>query len=235
MQMRNLFVAVAGAAGAMLMSATQVHAAAWIPPSGGFGHYVYDGGQDTEGQFGSPTAFSANSLQFEPPAFRATSINGSAGFATDTMKFNLGDANAAKTIKTIALEESGDYSIDNGGGVKAYAGLFVRVLDADWSFSTRVFPGTFTSTPNFPLDANSAEGTWFGTMTVTLPAFARSVSITLNDTLQSHSNVAGAAAGGGSAFIQKKEVDITVNTPEPTTLAVIFGGVGFAAIRRRKA
>lgn len=228
MQMRNLFVAAAGVAGVLFVNAA-VNAAAWVPANGSFGNYLYSGGQDTDGHFGTPTAFDPNNIQLEPTDFRATSTNGSAGLTTDTLKVTLTDANQAKSIKDVKLTELGDYTIDNGGGVKAFAGLFVRVLDADWSFTQRVFTADFTSLPAFPVNNVDAAGNWIGTVTVSLPAAARSVSITINNTLQAHSNA------GASALIQKKEVDITVNTPEPAMFATIFGGLGFVAARRRKA
>ena len=229
MQMRNLFLTAIGAVSSIVATSSTADAAAWVPPNGTFGNYVYTGGQDSDGKFGTPTAFDPNNIQLEPLSFRATSVGGTPALTTDTLKVNISTANQAKSIFDVRLTEIGDYTIDNGGGVKAFAGLFVRVLDADWSFTQRVFTADFTSIPGFPLNGTDGAGNWTGGVTVTLPASARSISITINNTLQAHSNP------GGSALIQKKEVDITINTPEPATLAAVFSGLGFAAIRRRKA
>lgn len=229
MQMRNLFLAAIGAVSSIVATCSTANAAAWVPPNGSFGNYLYTGGQDSDGKFGTPTAFDPNNIQLEPINFRALSVAGVPALTTDTLKVNIATANQAKSITTVKLTEIGDYSIDNGGGVKAFAGLFVRVLDADWSFTNRVYTADFTSIPGFPLNGTDGAGNWIGSVSVNLPAAARSISITINNTLQAHSNV------GGSALIQKKEVDITINVPEPTTLAAVFGGLGFAAIRRRNA
>lgn len=228
MQMKNTFLAAAVMAAAVLTSASDLSAAAWLQPNGNFGNYVYSGGTDTDGEFGSPTT-NANGFEFSPASFRAVSVGNQSDLETDTLKVNVSTADQSKSITSVKLEEVGDYVIDNVGGVKAFAGLFVRVLDADWSFSQRVFTANFTSLPGFPVSGDS-QGNWIGGVVVNLPAGARSVSITVNNTLQSNSNV------GGSALIQKKEVDLSFPTiPEPTSLAVILGGFGFAAIRRRMA
>lgn len=227
MLMKKLMVSTLAAACAVVLTANGASAAAWVPSSGTVGGYNYSNGMDTDGHFGSPTSITDGHFQFEPSSFRSISVGNDEDLVTDTLKVNISTANGQKTINKVRLEELGDYVIDNVGSVKAFAGLFVRVLDADWSFSTRTYTADFTSLPGFPVTGD-AQGNWSGGVVVNLPANARSISITINNTLQSHSSA------GGSALIQKKEVDIVLN-PEPATFAALFGGFGFLAARRRKA
>jgi hypothetical protein len=242
MQIRNTLLAAVIVGGSILAVAGDANAAAWTSASGSTSTFTYSGGKDSNGLFGSPTQVNNNGFFFQPNNFIATSTNNSAALTTDTLSVNVSSANGQKNITRVALDEAGDYSIDNGGGVKDSGGLFVRVLDANYPFATRVYSATLTTNPTMPVNsAGDAGGIFTGLVVVNLPAPAAMISIVFNNTLQAHSNV------GGSSFIQKKFIGdsdgdgagLTIYqgnvVPEPTSIAAILGGLGFIAARRRKA
>ena len=237
MQIRTSFFAAIVSAVAVVAISADAMGAAWTTPSGTTATFKYDGGMDTNGRFGSPTDVTPTGFVFEPTNFIAVSTNNVAGFVTDTMKVNVSSLDGSKTLTTVRLNELGDFSFDNGG-VKAQGAVFVRVLDADYAFANRTYYAELVTTPTFPQGGVDGDGVFVGSLVVNLPAPAARISITFNNSLHANSAV------GGSAFIQKKIIGdgdptgaglIIGTVPEPTTMAVIFGGLGFVAARRRKA
>lgn len=216
---------------AVAFTSTSTFAAAWLQPNGATANYIYSNGGDDNGLFGQPIVL-PEGLAFNPAGFVAQSTGGSTGPQSqknDRMYVTLGSATQAKTITGVALGELGDYSIFNGGGVKAWAYLIVRVLDADW-VGNRVFTANLAGNPVMPVTtAGNAEGGWSGNAIVTLPSAAKSVQVVLNNVLQAYSNP------NGTALIEKKDVGITITLfPEPTSLLAL-SGLSMLAVRRRQA
>ena len=240
MQFRKTIFAAIVSTAAILVASSDALAAAWTTPSGTTATFRYENGRDTQGRFGSPVQVTSTGFVFEPENFIAVSSNDTPSIVTDTMKVIVSSLNGDKTINFVSLNELGDYSINNGGGVKAHAGVFVRVEDPSYPFANRTYSATLNSNPSMPINAEDADGIWSGNLRVNLPAPAARISITFNNTLHANSDV------GGSSFIQKKLIGdadstgagliIGTNTvPEPTAMLAILGGAGFIAARRRKA
>lgn len=227
---KGLFTASAIAL-AVAFTSSISNAAAWIVPNGSTANYVYSNGGDDNGLFGQPTIL-PEGLAFNPAGFVAQSTGGSTGPQSqknDRMYVTLSSPQGqGKTLTQVTLGEYGDYSIFNGGGVKAWAYLVVRVLDADW-VGNRVFTATLAANPAMPVTtAGNAGGEWTGLAQVNLPAAAQSVQVVLNNVLQAYSNP------NGTALIEKKDVGITIIIPEPTSMLAV-AGLSMLCVRRRMA
>lgn len=230
--MRKGFLAAGAIALAVAFTSSSSFAAAWLQPNGSTANYVYSNGGDDNGLFGQPIVL-PEGLAFSPAGFVAQSTGGSTGPQSqknDRMYVTLSSPQGqGKTITGVKLGELGDYSIFNGGGVKAWAYLVVRVLDANW-VGNRVFTATLNTNPAMPVTtAGSAAGEWDGLATVNLPAAAQSVQVVLNNVLQAYSNP------NGTALIEKKDVGITITLfPEPTSMLGL-AGLSMLGVRRRQA
>jgi hypothetical protein len=205
-------------------------AGAWLTPNGATANYVYSNGGDDNGLFGQPTVL-PEGLAFNPAGFVAQSTGGATGPQSqknDRLYVTLASPGQSKTLTNVTLGEFGDYSIFNGGGVKAWAYMVVRVLDADW-VGNRVFTSTMAANPTMPVTtAGTADGEWTGLASVVLPSAAHSVQVVLNNVLQAYSSP------NGAALIEKKDVGITIVIPEPTSLFSV-AGLSMLVGRRRKA
>ena len=230
--MKILKSAVIGGAISLFVLAPAAEAAPVVPwksvttvgkASGGF--VLSDGGSD-KGLFGDPTVI-GNNILFTPANFQATASNGSATTTSDRLQFNVTSTNG-DDIDAIRFQEFGDYSILGGGSVSAVAGLFL------FDGQGNVYTDGLGFTPTFPVStATSAGGLYSGSSVIDLPAGVKMVQVVFNNILQA------AANPGGTASIQKKlvrgGVDIQIIVPEPSSLAVLFGGTGLLALRRRRA
>jgi hypothetical protein len=226
---KGIFAASVVALAVAFTSATSF-AGAWLTPNGATANYVYSNGGDDNGLFGQPTVL-PEGLAFNPAGFVAQSTGGSTGPQSqknDRLYVTLASPGQDKTLTQITLGEFGDYSIFNGGGVKAWAYMVVRVLDADW-VGNRVFTSTMVANPVMPVTtAGTADGEWTGVAQVNLPTAARSVQVVLNNVLQAYSSP------NGTALIEKKDVGITIIIPEPTSMLAL-AGLSMLAVRRRLA
>lgn len=228
--MRKGILTASAIALAVAFSSSFSFAAAWLQPNGSTANYIYSNGGDDNGLFGQPIVL-PEGLAFNPAGFVAQSAGGSTGPQSQkndrlyvTLSSPQGQGN---TITNVTLGELGDYSIFNGGGVKAWAYLVVRVLDANWT-GNRVFTANLVANPVMPVTtAGSAQGEWSGTAVVTLPKAAQSVQVVLNNVLQAYSNP------NGTALIEKKDVGITILIPEPTSMLGLTG-LSMLCIRRRR-
>lgn len=223
---KTTFVASVLAVAAAFTSAS--FAGPWLVPNGSTANYVYSNGGDDNGLFGQPIVL-PEGLAFSPAGFVAQSSGGSTGPQSqknDRLYVTLTSPTQGKTLDFVKLGEAGDYTIFNGGGVKAWAYLVVRVLDADW-VGNRVFTSTMAANPTMPVTtAGNAGSGWDGTASVTLPAKAHSVQVVLNNVLQAYSSP------NGNALIEKKDFGITILLPEPTSLMGL-AGLSLLAARRR--
>ncbi len=229
--MRKGIFAASAVALAVAFTSSLGFAGAWLQPNGSTANYIYANGGDDNGLFGQPIVQS-NGLAFNPAGFVAQSTGGSTGPASqknDRLYVTLTSPSQGNTINGVSLGELGDYTIFNGGGVKAWAYLIVRVLDANW-VGNRVFTATMNSNPTMPVTtAGTADGEWAGNAVVTLPASAHSVQVVLNNVLQAYSNP------NGTSLIEKKDVGIIITLfPEPTSLMAL-SGLSMLAVRRRQA
>lgn len=227
--MRKGIFAASAIALAVAFTSSFSYAAAWLQPSGSTANYVYSNGGDDNGLFGQPIIL-PEGLAFNPAGFVAQSTGGSTGPQSqknDRLYVTLSSPQGqGKTLTSVTLGEIGDYSIFNGGGVKAWAYLIVRVLDTDW-VGNRVFTANLVANPTMPVTtAGSAEGEWSGSAVVTLPAAARSVQVVLNNVLQAYSSP------NGTSLIEKKDVGITILIPEPASMLGLTG-LAMLCVRRR--
>lgn len=229
--MRKPILAAGIMALAVAFTSATSFAGAWLQPNGSTANYVYSNGGDDNGLFGQPT-INPEGLSFNPAGFVAQSTGGSTGPQSqknDRLYVTLSSPQGqGKTLSQITPGEFGDYSIFNGGGVKAWAYMVVRVLDADW-VGNRVFTATMVANPTMPVTtAGNADGEWTGLAQVNLPAAAQSVQVVLNNVLQAYSSP------NGTALIEKKDVGITIIIPEPTSMLAV-AGLSMLAFRRRMA
>jgi hypothetical protein len=229
MKISKLFASAAVVAA--ILTSSSAFAAVYMGSNSAFSYTA----NDVNGLYGSPIVESTG-LSFVPTGFVATSTNGNAAVTTGLLQLQFSTTSGQPGILGVNLTESGDYSINDGGDVKEFAYYSVRVLDAN-------YPGTKTfnvySTPGFSTDTRptgaDASGPWTDALTLALPFPAQSIIVQLNNNLHAGSNA------GGSAVIQKKNIDggttpgINLIIPEPTTLTAMVGSIGFAAFRRRKA
>lgn len=231
----NKLFAGAAVAVAVLSVSTDAFAAAWMSPSGSTNTFTYSGGKDDKGLFGDPVVVTDGGFSFAPSNFTATSVNGVGAVTTDRMQVSVQALPNGLGISGVALNEIGDYSINDGGDVKEFAYLLVKVLDPGYGpqtlFSVQSNPAFSVDTRNSGADAN---GEWTDALTVNLPTPARSVVIILNNNLHAGSNVLN-----GSATITKKFVDggdqpgLSIIIPEPTTITAGLAALGMLVRRRR--
>jgi hypothetical protein len=231
MEMRKMAAGLIATAVALVTSSA--FGAAWVPPNGATSTFTYAAGGDDFGKFGSPVDVTDEGFYFEPAGFVATAFGGvttSSSLSSDRMYVTVAALGGAKNIVQVKLNELGDFTINNGGGVKAYAWLSVRILDSDY-VGTKVFYADDTFTND---SAGNAQGSWTLDPVVTLPTGVNRIQIVLNNNLQAYS------AANGTALIQKKllggpdDPGITIVLPEPTTLTAL-AGLSLIGLRRRKA
>ncbi|HRK32142.1 MAG TPA: hypothetical protein PLD59_13825 [Tepidisphaeraceae bacterium] len=222
-------VVLAGAAIAALSAAANAAFVPWTQPSGTVpGLFSYSGGGSDNGLFGNPI-ISGSTFTFFPSGFLATSSGAVAGSqtTTDRLEFEVDIAPGAIDFASITVRELGDFSVTNGGQVRADAFLFVTNLDNPFGGgSPSSDSDTFTQAFSQPA---GGSGDFDLTAASVLPNGWTRLRIVVNNTLQASNDA------GGAALIQKKVagVIVTVNVPEPTTITAAIAGMGALLIRRR--
>lgn len=215
------------------------------------------GGSDgmTAELFGAPT-INGDIIDFNPKNFQAEVETQSGENTSEIVDGQLSFMIVAKpgqVIDNVQFNEAGDTTLIALGAAEAFssvsANFFVDVVEVDgqplgeilnlddaltFGPSDGDFEIGVDGSPNF----NTA---WSGSVQMDLQQAlidndidfqfgATKVNITLDNTL------VAAASDGGSAFIKKKDFDgvtITVNVPEPGSVAlVLLGVVGLVAARR---
>ena len=237
----SLVAAVATAGLSQFASA----AVAWSMPSGTNGTVNYSNGESDNGYFGNPT-ITGSTFSFTPSNFDASASNGTATTTSDRASFDVSTV-SGQAITSVSFDAFGDWSIlGAGAAVKEAGALFVTSLSgptAGQTFSANELV-SYTYSPSGPTivspanPSGTSDGSFNGTLTVTLPAGVTSAQIVLNNILQA------VAPTGTTAFIQKKGEGgptggdpvfvIGGVLPEPTSMAALLLG-GFGLVRRRRA
>lgn len=237
---RPAALAVVGLGAAIVVASPAVAAplgtVPFTSPNGSGSGFTFSDGFSSNGLFGDPTVSGDGmSLLFFPANFTAFATNGGASIVSDTLQLTI-TAAPGQQIDGINISEIGDFSIVRGGAVDAEGLLILTDLATGTPFTD-----TLDTTPDLPLDTDgSVSGQFNGSAIVDLPDGVTMVRLVFNNILTA------AANPGGAALIQKKFVnagiDIEIITgnpggdiPEPATAAVLFGGIGFLATRRRRA
>lgn len=191
--------------------------------------------------FGAPTII-GNTLTFNPTSFSASSSNGGAPDLTDGLLTTLIMATGSSPILSVDLAESGHYSVGGVGLASAAVGtpVFLTVLQVN---NANIVPFTVSGNLVFSpsggtFDLINDPGVnvpWNGVGSFDVAAAVAShgfsggatkVRLSLNNTLVAFSQ------GRAGASIEKDEVEITVNTPEPGTLVLLALGAGLALLSR---
>jgi hypothetical protein len=201
--------------------------------------------------FGAPVAF-GDALDFNPVGFEASSSGGGADITDSNLSFKI-DAHDGHAITNVMLSEAGDTTIagfgDNGTLTSVTADGVLNIHEVDGvGVGLAGIPISLTFTPN---GGNYKLGDlgggpffhtqWSGSLFLDLNAIltANSVSHTYGATLVSlnlDNTLTAVSQDGTTALIAKKDfggISITVNVPEPISVALVgWGIVGLAGIRR---
>jgi hypothetical protein len=187
------------------------------------------------GLFGA-AALSGDDLVFTPaPAFKAVSVDGSTGFASQTLHVTV-TANTGYLLSAFSLVESGSYSLLGGN---AYVGGSLSALDIEGTTDNTVFGSLVAS----GLGVNGVTTGWTGNAAISLPetgwggvdGVVTSVKLTISNQLFATSEL------GSAAEIWKSAVGLYVVTspvPEAHSYAMMLAGlglVGWMARRRSRA
>jgi len=203
--------------------------------------------------FGPPTV-SGDSIDFDPVGFNAASANGAADLTDGNLKFGI-VAKPGKAITSLTIAEAGDVTLLGFGTDTTFASvttrIFLDISEVDGA-PISVLSVNNISIPFSPSGGTFGLGTdggggplyssnWSGSTSLNLNSIlasnnipfqvgATKVSINLDNTL------AAISQAGTSALIAKKNANgvvITVNLPEPCSLALgAMGLVGLVARRR---
>ena len=211
------------------------------PASGSNGQITYSSGQTDNGLFGTPVLSGGKILFSNPSNFRASASNGSAQTTTDRVSFLLSKTNGSD-VDTVRVSETGDWSILGAGLAKISGGLFF------YSHDTATFGQVFSATPTVTykntdngvttvspvIPSGTSTGLWTAELFIDLPVGIKTGELVLNNNLQVTSGSAS------TSLIQKKGITIAIDAPapgvpEPTSMALIFGGGSLLLFRRRRA
>ena len=231
----------------------------WMDPNGG-GTVWYAGVSESNGDpndpaqqlFGPPASINGNQIDFNPQGFNAQS-SGDDSQITDSQLSFMVIAMGGTTIDTLQFEEAGDttlVALSGSAFTSVTMKVFIDVVTLDGSpappISTILADMVFTPSAGdylVPGDGfpNYAT-TWTGELLVDINQElddqnidyqfgANKLNVTLDNTLTA------ASAGGGSAFIAKKDFDgltVTSNIPEPATATLLLAGVALGFARRKR-
>ncbi len=207
---------------------------------------------DTEPLFGAPEIEGADSLDFDPSGFTATSTGGPLDITDGQLNFEI-EAAPGTGLTSLLISEAGDFSFFGFGGVgtTASAGQFVRIDIMEVDNVVLAVPLVLIASGGFSSDMAATGGATLAPLewsfdvladfTTVLPAgFTLGVTraeVVINNQLATNSEE------DSLAFIAKKDFTITpsgVNpnavVPEPGTLGLLaLAGMmgGMMAVRQR--
>ena len=235
-------IAIGLAALCALAVSSSAHAAVALNPSSGSNSQItYSNGVTDNGLFGNPTLSGVKILFSSPSNFKAVASNSAAQTTSDRVSFLLKKTDGSD-LDTIAVSETGDWSILGTGLAKVSGALFFYSHDAatfgqEYSVTPVVTykntdNGVTTVSPVIP--SGTSTGIWTAELFLDLPTGLKTGELVLNNNLQV---TAGAAS---TSLIQKKGITIGITVPqpgvpEPTSMAVLFAGGSMLLFRRRKA
>jgi len=223
-------VSTVAAAGLTLAMAGAAHGfVLWATPNGSGSFFTYSGGGSDNGFFGNPTlAGGGTQFLFFPPAFQATSSNGTAGQMNDRMEVHL-ISNAGFRFTQISVQEFGDWTITGIGTVQAQGTMFLT--DNLTGPPPAINP--LQMSPTMPI-STQGSGQWSGTA-------VRNLLLTGHDwtdlTFVLTNNLQATTGAGGASQIRKTVVGgpavIITILPTPGALALL-GFSGLVLARRRR-
>ena len=229
---------VAGVLGvsASAHAASLAHPGAVIVMDGVYDNVVETSITDGLPMYGAPSAGLGNEMTFPLPSFTASASNDASDLTAGALEFTF-DADPGKLIAKMTLNESGSYTVTDGGTVSAAGALTVRYFDElQQAFVILADPIQMAISPGGILDpladfpvTGPGSGDWSGMAMIDFQALGietSSVIVAMDNTL------AASATSNGSATINKDM--LTINTtiiPEPASLVLM--GLGLAMIAKR--
>ena len=177
--------------------------------------------------YGAPTV-QGDSLNFLlPPGFISQSEDGGVDFLDGRLTFMV-EANEGFAINSISVTEFGAFfGIGEGSISLVNAIAFVEV-------DGQIFDGSFLFDSVADSDVDPTTGPWIDGLEIFFPA-AKKITFFLDNQLFTR------AVEGGVAFIDKKDIVISVGTipqngviPEPSSMLVLCGIAGLVTMRRRR-
>lgn len=183
------------------------------------------------GLFGLPTLV-GDSLFFAPTAFKAQSNSGAPalGFTSATMNIQVSPNNPQHWLKTVSLDEVGDYLLFDplnvsAKGVAVSGQIRVRDLNTLAEVTDSIMP----TTPLTPVGLPSKN--WAAEASADVSAWKTNrANVTVENLLLAYTTAAPSLA-----FIEKKGVVMQVTAvPEPETWAMLLAGLGLVGLQLRR-
>ncbi len=178
--------------------------------------------------YGAPTV-SGDSLNFLfPPGFISQSTDGGVDFVDGGLSFEVQSQDPGYMFSSISVDEFGAFFDFGDASISEVVAIaFVQV---DGQLYGGQFDFSNTGGGNGPNGSNG--GPWIGGLTINFPSTDQATFFFDNQLFTS-------AAVGGAAFIDKKNILITVGDgvpaiPEPASGMVILCGMALMTLRRRK-
>jgi hypothetical protein len=192
--------------------------------------YSFDA--DDLGLFGA-ASLSGDELVFTPANFTATSVNGSAGAAFQTLHITV-SANSGFQLSAVNLAESGAYSLT--GGASAFVTGNITALDIEGTTSAQEI-GTIATTESTDV-VGSATG-WTANAGVVVPAtgWGGTDGVVNSIGLKITNQLFATSVAGSSAEVWKNAASLTVVTspvPEAETYAMLLAGLGLVGFMARR-
>jgi hypothetical protein len=180
------------------------------------------------------------SVDFNPTTFKSLSTGDMSEIVDSQLTFTVMTDN----ILEIWIKEAGDFTLIGGPGTQASARASLSVFWEVIEIDGQAVPGidgqaSAVFADEELTDGGYAQGPWTGMLSIDVAGFlagegvtgtATKVRVTLDNTLATSSVV------GSSAFIAKKDVDITIHVPEPASMSLLgLGSLAMAmGLRRRR-
>jgi len=200
--------------------------------------------------YGAPS-ISLNTLSFTPPGFGAFASGGGIDITDGILSFDL-EAESGTAIDSFSLSEFGAYTVIGSGtaATEAIASSigFLTITEVDGiSLGSNAFTinDSFVQSFNLMADGPAVAAPWSGSLgfsNLGAELASRGISAILGVTKAEYvmnNQMIAISEPGTVAFIDKKDLDITIGTivPEPTSAALALlacCGLGLGSRRNRR-